>query len=120
MSHKHFITHIEFSSKDLAETKKFYRDVFEWKISDFPEMNYSTFEAEGGSGGGFTPISDEYPAGRVLVYINTPDIKETLERIRAAGGIVIMDGYDIPGVGKMAMFNDPTGNLVALLQPIQM
>jgi len=120
MSHKHFITHIEFSAKELVETKKFYADVFEWKISDLPEMNYATFEAEGGSGGGFNPISDEYPAGRVLVYINTPDIGETLEKIRAAGGTITLENYDIPGVGKMAMFNDPAGNLVALLQSLSM
>lgn len=118
MSHKHFITHIELSAKDLVETKKFYKEVFEWQISDFPEMNYATFEAEGGSGGGFNPISDEYPAGRVLVYINTPDLKETLEKIRASGGTIVMESYEIPGIGTMATFNDPTGNLVALLQPL--
>jgi len=119
MSHKHHITHIEFSAKDLEETKKFYADVFGWRISDFPEMDYATFEAEGGSGGGFNPISEDYPAGRVLVYINTPEIKETLEKIKAEGGTVLLDAYDIPGVGTMATFNDPTGNLVALLQPLQ-
>jgi predicted enzyme related to lactoylglutathione lyase len=118
MTHKHFITHVEFSAKDLGETKKFYADVFEWEISDFPEMNYATFGAEGGSGGGFNPISEEYPAGRVLVYINTPDLEETLEKIKTSGGTVIMDGYEIPGVGRMATFKDPTGNLVALLQPL--
>jgi len=118
MSHKHFIVHVEFSAKDLEETKNFYKDVFGWKISDYPDMNYATFGAESGSGGGFNPVSDDYPAGRVLVYINTPDLKETLEKIRAAGGTVLLEDYDIPGVGKMATFNDPTGNLVALLQPI--
>lgn len=119
MSHKHFITHIEFSAQDLEETKKFYAHVFDWVIFDYPEMNYATFEAEGGSGGGFNPISDDYPAGRVLVYINTLDLQQTLEKIKAAGGSVLLEGYDIPGIGTMATFNDPTGNLVALLQPLQ-
>ncbi len=118
MSHNHFIIHVEFSAKDLQETKKFYAGVFDWKITDYPEMNYAAFEAEGGSGGGFNPISGDYPAGRVLVYINTPDLDETLEKIKKAGGTVVLAGYDIPGVGRMATFNDPTGNLVALLQPL--
>jgi len=118
MSYKHLITHIEFSSRDLEETKKFYRDVFGWKITDYPEMNYATFDGEGGSGGGFNPISEDYPAGRVLVYINTPNLQETLVKIKASGGTVLMDGFSIPGVGTMATFNDPTGNLVALLQTL--
>jgi predicted enzyme related to lactoylglutathione lyase len=119
MNHKHFVTHIEFSARDLEETKKFYADVFDWKITDFPEMDYATFEAEGGSGGGFNPISESFPAGRVMVYINTESIEDSLDRIKSAGGQVILENYDIPGVGRMATFKDPTGNLVALLQPQQ-
>lgn len=119
MSHQHFITHIEFSSRNLDETKKFYAEVFEWKIQDFPEMDYATFEAEGGSGGGFNPISDEYPAGRILVYIHTPDLMETLKKIKAAGGTIFLESYPIQGVGTMATFTDPTGNLIALLEPFE-
>jgi len=118
MAHKHLITHIEFSTRDMEETKKFYSDVFEWEIKDYPGMNYATFEAEGGTGAGFNPVSEESPAGSVMVYINTPALDETLEKIRAAGGTILMDGYDIPGVGRMATFMDPTGNNVALLQPL--
>jgi predicted enzyme related to lactoylglutathione lyase len=118
MTHKHFITHIEFSARDLKETKKFYADVFDWMIRDFPEMNYATFEAEGGSGGGFNPVTEDSPAGRVLVYINTPDLKDTVRKIKQAGGKIILESYEIPGVGFMATFLDPTENLVALLQPM--
>jgi predicted enzyme related to lactoylglutathione lyase len=119
MTHQHCVTHIEFSARDLDEAIKFYTDVFDWKITRYPEMNYATFEAEGGSGGGFNPVSEDYPAGRVLVYINTLDLSETLEKIKKAGGVVLMERFDIPGVGKMATFTDPSGNFVALLQPNQ-
>jgi predicted enzyme related to lactoylglutathione lyase len=118
MSHKHLLTHIEIPAKDLGETKKFYAEVFDWKISDFPEMNYATFEAEGGTGGGFNPVSEDNPAGQIMVYINTPDLKGTLDKIKAAGGTIVMEGYDIPTIGRMATFKDPTGNLMALLQPL--
>ena len=119
MANNHFITHIEFSAQDLAETKEFFSDVFGWKMTDYPEMNYTTFEAEGGSGGGFNPVSETNPAGRVLIYINTPDLKDTLAKIKAAGGTVLMEHFDIPGVGAMATFNDPTGNLIALMEPLR-
>ena len=119
MTHKHAITHIELSTRNLEETKEFYTSVFEWDIKDYPEMNYSTFNAEGGTGGGFNPITDEYPEGTVMIYINTPNLTETLEKVKAAGGTIIMDGYDIPTVGRMATFKDPTGNVISLLQPLK-
>jgi predicted enzyme related to lactoylglutathione lyase len=53
-----------------------------------------------------------------MVYINTPELNTTLDKIRAAGGSILLDAYDIPGVGRMATFKDPTGNIVALLQPL--
>lgn len=118
MTHKHLITHIELSTRDLEESKKFYSDVFEWELKDYPDMNYTTFEAEGGTGGGFSSVSDENPSGSVLVYINTPELEITLRKIRDAGGTILLEDYDIPGVGRMATFKDPTGNKVALLQPL--
>jgi predicted enzyme related to lactoylglutathione lyase len=118
MTHKHFITHIELSANDHKAAAKFYADVFDWEITEYPDMNYSTFAAEGGSGGGFNPVSDENPAGQVLVYINTPDLAASLESVKKHGGKIVVERYEIPGVGAMATFKDPTGNLMALLQPV--
>ena len=118
MAHKHVITHIELSTRDIEETKKFYQSIFEWEIEDFPEMNYATFQAVGGTGGGFNPISDDFPAGTMMIYINTPNLEDTLEKIKSAGGTILLEEYEIPTVGRMATFKDPTGNVVSLLEPI--
>lgn len=117
MSHKHLISHIELPVENVTEAANFYQAVFEWKISNFPEMDYTMFEAEGGTGGGFNPVSEENPVGNVLLYINTHNLKESLEKIRANGGTVVMESHEIPTVGTMATFKDPTGNLLALLEP---
>ena len=53
-----------------------------------------------------------------MIYINTPDLEETLQKVKAAGGTIVLDGYDIPTVGRMATFKDPTGNVISLLQPL--
>ena len=119
MSHPHHIIHIEFSAKDHEEAAKFYSTVFGWKTTAFPEMNYTTFEAEGGSGGGFNPVSENNPAGKVLVYIRTDDIEATLAKIEKHGGKTLNPKFEIPTVGWMAVFSDPTGNAVALLQPLE-
>jgi len=111
---KHPIVHVEFSAHDREAAGKFYSDVFGWKVQQVPEMNYATFEAEGGPGGGFNPVSDNYPAGTVAVYIQTDDIDATLAKITAAGGKVLVPKSEIPNTGWFAFFSDPTGNQVAL------
>lgn len=110
---QHPIVHIEFSSKD-KQTVEFYQDVFGWKITDVPEMNYTLFEDEEGRGGGFNPVSDENPAGTVLVYIQADDFEGALDKIKAKGGQVLVPKTEIPNTGWFAFFSDPTGNRVAL------
>lgn len=120
MTSKYPIVHIEFSARDLKETSQFYAKVFEWTLAEYPDMNYTTFEAKPGTGGGFSPVGEGTPEGQVLVYINTPDLEETLARIRENGGTVLEEHMVIPTVGIVATFKDPSGNLVAALQPEEM
>ena len=116
----HPIVHVEFSAKDHTAAGKFYSTVFGWELKEYPEMNYTTFQPEKDAvGGGFSPVSEEYPAGTIMVYIETDDLDASLEAIKANGGEVVTGRYPIPGVGDMATFKDPTGNLVALLQPVE-
>jgi predicted enzyme related to lactoylglutathione lyase len=116
MSHKHHISHIEIPALKNSDAANFYKKVFDWNIVHDDEMNYTMFTAEGGTGGGFSEVSDENPVGNVLLYIDTPDLKASLEAVKAHGGTVTMESYVIPTVGEMAMFKDPTGNLLCLIQ----
>jgi len=111
---KHPIVHIEFSAKDREAAGRFYGSIFGWKVQQMPEMNYATFEAEGGPGGGFNPVGDDTPAGTVLVYIETDDIEATLKKVTAAGGKVVHGKAEITGFGWFGVFADPTGNQVGL------
>lgn len=114
----HKFVHVELSCRDNAEAKKFYGDVFGWQFQDYPEMNYVTFQAaENELGGGLNPVSDQNPAGSVMVYIHTDDIEDTVKKLEAAGGEITLPPMEIPTVGTMAFFKDPTGNQLAVLQP---
>ena len=112
----HSIVHIEFSTKDRKVSKKFYGDIFGWKFLDYDEMNYTTFETGDGVGGGFSPVSKDNPAGTVIVHIHTDDVTATLQKIKAAGGTVVLPETDIPNTGKYGLFRDPAGNLVGLFK----
>ncbi len=115
MPHKHHISHIEIPASDVSAAADFYKTVFDWNISHWDELNYYMFQAEGGTGGGFTEVNEETPVGNVLLYIDTPDIEASLEQVIAHGGTVVKEGIVVPTVGIMAAFKDPTGNLLMLI-----
>jgi predicted enzyme related to lactoylglutathione lyase len=117
----HPIVHVELSANSRQAAAQWYADLFGWSTQDFPDMNYSTASTgEGSPAVGFSPVSPDYPAGNVTFYIHTDDVKGHLDRIVAKGGQVLMPAQDIPGVGTIALFRDPTGNMVGLLQPVAM
>ena len=111
---KRNIVHVEIPAADQAAASKFYGELFGWKITAMPEMNYTMWEAADGSGGGFPGVSDENPAGQVTVYIDSDDIETDLKNIEKLGGKVVHPKTEIPNMGWFAMFKDPTGNVLAL------
>lgn len=116
----HPFVHVEISCHDREAAKRFYGELFGWKFQDFPEMNYTTIDSgqSPGMGGGLNPVTPENPAGTVTVYVNTDDIDESLRKVESLGGTVILPKMEVPTVGFIAFFKDPTGNTLALLQPV--
>jgi predicted enzyme related to lactoylglutathione lyase len=116
----HPIVHIEFSTKDPDASSKFYQEIFGWKIEAIPEMNYTTFEAEPGPGGGFNPVDGEMTnAGDIFVYIQTDDIEASLSKIESLGGSTLLSKTEIPNTGWFALFTDPAGNRVGLYKGME-
>ena len=115
---EHHVVHVEFSAQDREAAGKFYSDLFDWKISDMPEMNYTTFDT-GDVGGGFNPVSENNPAGTVLVYIGTDDINASLAKAESLGGRIVTPKTEIPGTGWFGFFSDPTGNMIGLFTALE-
>lgn len=111
---KHPIVHIEFSADTPETAAKFYVELFGWKTESMPEMNYVTFEAKGGPGGGFNPLSEQVQAGDVLVYVATDDVQTSLAKAESLGGKTLVPKTEIPQIGWFGIFADPTGNKVGL------
>jgi predicted enzyme related to lactoylglutathione lyase len=116
----HKYVHIELSARDRAESARFYTAVFGWTFTDFPEMNYTSTGQEVEVGTGLNNISESQPAGTITPYIHTDNLADTVARVRANGGEILLESMDIPGVGTMALFKDSTGNMLGLLQPAAM
>lgn len=69
----------------------------------------------GNTGGGLILLERAKP-GEIYVYIQSEDVDADLARIKAAGGKIVEGRMEIPNMGAMAVFEDPTGNKLALWQ----
>ncbi len=55
------------------------------------------------------------PAQKVI-YVGVPDINATLAEIVAQGGKVVAPRFEVPGVVVLALFTDPAGNDMGLVE----
>ena len=111
---KRNVVHVEIPAANVQSASKFYETLFGWKMEHAPEFDYTMWSDGSGYGGGFNKLSDDYPVGRVLVYIDSEDIEADLKQIEKLGGSVVTPKTEIPGTGWFGVFKDPTGNTLAL------
>ena len=124
------VVHFETPAEDRKRMADFYTNVFGWKTQMLgAEMGdyvlATTTETDekgrpknpGAINGGFFPKSDDRPAQYPSVVIAVEDIKEHMKKVEKAGGKVLGEPWDIPGVGMYVAFIDTEGNRVSMLQP---
>jgi predicted enzyme related to lactoylglutathione lyase len=56
--------------------------------------------------------------GRLILNFETPQVKEEFERIKAIGGSVIREPYEMEG-GWIATLADPEGNYFQVVTPME-
>ena len=110
------VVHWELWSKEPERVAEFYAKVFDWKIQNYPEMQYHMVETggEGGINGGiFKPKDGTWP-GNMAFYIDVPDIAAAMRDVVAAGGTVIVERQEVPGMGAFGLFADPEGRVLGV------
>ncbi|WP_067538421.1 VOC family protein [Nocardia crassostreae] len=117
----------ELYTTDGPGAKDFYRAVFGCNADDkdMGEVVYSVVsspEAEGadtGQGGIMQLHQDNLDAGNLSEwhpYFGVTDCDATAARATEAGAATLIPVMDVPGIGRMAMFQDPMGAPFAILQ----
>ena len=85
------IVHVELSSTNLPASRKFLEGVFGWKFKKeaMGDMEYWTFEAAGGPGGGLmAPMAGMPPS--TMNYVLVKSVDESVKKITAHGGKITM------------------------------
>ena len=105
---------------DMARAKKFYNSVFDCTFQDMntENMEYATIQGDMntyGAAGALAKSEGMQPSkcGSV-VYFSTPDLTGQLEKIKKAGGKVLVPKTSIGEHGYIAQFLDTEGNRVAM------
>ena len=127
------VIHFEMPYDDSQRVGKFYQAAFGWKMVSMGEQmgNYllaTTIASDrdgrptkpGAINGGFFEKKPDWPAQYPSVVIGVGDIQQAMAKIRAAGGEVLGEPMDIPGVGAYVSFTDSEGNRVGVLEPLPM
>jgi uncharacterized protein len=110
----HPVVHFEIGCKDKEKTSAFYQDVFGWTIDSGPMGMIDTGSA-GGIQGHVAALGHE-PHQYTHFYIETSDVAESLAKIQASGGKIVVPPVEIPS-GTFAWFADVEGNIVGLWKP---
>ena len=82
-----------------------------------PEMDYHMVDtASGGAGingGIFKPKDGPIPAPTSL-YLDVDDLDAYGRRITAAGGTLVVEKQEVPGMGTFSLFSDPDGRVLGI------
>jgi predicted enzyme related to lactoylglutathione lyase len=124
------VVHFEMPYDNRDRMAKFYGSAFGWQTqmlgADMGSYVVVTTTATDESGpktpghinGGFFPKRPDRPGQYPSVVIAVDDIKKAMRNVTDAGGHVLGEPMEIPGVGQYVAFTDTEGNRVSILQPL--
>jgi predicted enzyme related to lactoylglutathione lyase len=101
---------------DPEKCKAFYGAIFDWKFDDESMPGYTLVNTGAEPTGGVFRKPDEVPATCINVYFHVSDIEAVLAKVAELGGQTLVAKTPIPRVGHFAMFTDPEGTVIGILQ----
>ena len=123
------VVHFEIPGEDGKRMTEFYTTAFGWEANELGEDmgNYilvMTTESDemgpkrkGAINGGFFQKTEDNPQKHPSVVISVENIKEHVKKVEDAGGKVIGEPMQIPGIGWYVSFYDTEGNLLSMIEP---
>jgi predicted enzyme related to lactoylglutathione lyase len=125
------VVHFELPASDRDRMADFYISVFGWQAHKLgPEMGYyvtvittdtdenGMIKSPGAINGGLYLKNEAMGAVYPSLVIAVDDISESSKQIIEAGGKLLGEPSDIPGIGRYVSFEDTEGNRLSILQPL--
>lgn len=118
------IVHFDIGVDNPERAKKFYQELFGWKIEmmpgfpDYFEIETAGLDGKQGLSGGLTKRENPQQTG-ITNFIGVSFIDETIVKLSSLGGKVIRPKQVIPGYGFLAVCTDTENNVIGLFQEDQ-
>jgi uncharacterized protein len=121
------IVHFEIPADDIERSKKFYTELFGWKIekwpgkdnssSSSPVMEYwmiTTTDEKGNKALGGGMMKRQMPQQPNINYIDVKSVDEYSSKVEKIGGKVVVSKKAVPGMGYFAVCLDTENNAFAI------
>jgi len=113
------VIHFEFPAVDPQRAIAFYASAFGWECTDYTgSAEYWVAQCgdtkEPGINGAIMARRGE--GQPVVTILNVPSVEEACAAVVAAGGVIVVPRFEIPGLGFKAYFKDTEGNIVGMAE----
>ena len=116
------IVHFEIPADDIERSKKFYSDLFGWKIERWPgpvsrDMEYwmvTTTDEKGNKALGGGMMKRMHPEHQIINYIDVKSVDEYSSKVQKIGGKVVVPKKGVPGMGYLAICLDTENNTLGI------
>lgn len=113
------VTHGEVLGKDPEALQQFYSNAFGWQTVDVVDGAYHILADPDSDRGilhiGVGPAPEDQP-GHLTFYVEVDDPDAALEQIEKLGGSVVRPPARVSGGPRLALFADPEGHVVGLVE----
>jgi predicted enzyme related to lactoylglutathione lyase len=107
------IVHFEIPIDDAERAKKFYTELFGWKVEQFsPGMEYWMINSQEGTGGGM--MKRQHPDQKITDYFGVLSVQESADKVQKLGGKVLVPKMAVPNMGYFVICMDTEGNVFGL------
>ena len=112
----------ELMTRDVDAAKAFYGATLGWSY-DAMAMEDGTYWialSAGAPVGGIMDMAGVSPPEvppHWFAYVAVDDVDARVAKIADAGGEVLREPFDVPGVGRIAIVQDPTGAMLGWMTP---
>jgi len=116
---------VDTSQPDPDAAVAFYSDLFGWEFEDVmppgSAFRYLIARIRGGDVAAVGSVAEGAPPAAMWnTYVAVESADETAAKVRAAGGSVVKELFDVMDAGRMAVFTDPEGAAFCVWQAKEM
>jgi hypothetical protein len=116
------LTHFAVHAQNVERAKTFYEHVFAWKFISYGPPDFCHIDTGGDSiqkiRGALQKRNAPVGGGFECTF-SVESIEETIKKVNANGGKILMEPHTIPNVGTLIKFEDTEGNILCAMKYVE-